>query len=132
MAEFNEIMYSTTGTPAVDIVRILILQSWNDLIEAIEAYNKVKNKGITPDIGIVKARAYTLYLKIQALLLRKLKEEEMNQLELLLQSNNMNNIMQAVRIFNRELDLVQLTKIDNRPAVDRSRPVLYDKAHGLG
>ena len=66
----------TVGTPASDIVRILLLQRRDYVIEAIEKYYQLKSGGVNHGLGVVRARLRSLFLEMQAALKRRKKEEE--------------------------------------------------------
>jgi len=128
MVDFNN--DTTIGTPAIDVVRILVLQRRSDLFEAIERYNKLDYQGTTPDIAIVRARLVSLFLEIQASLKRRLKQQEYDQLKEKIYSPDIVDIMDGVYYLNEYLDNMRLTRLDNRPHVDKTKWEEVNKAYG--
>jgi hypothetical protein len=112
---------ATVGTPAADIVRILILQRRSDLFEALEAYRKRDYLGASSDISTVRARLNTLFLEIQGTLKRRLKEEEYKDLLIKIGSNKEEEILGAIYFLNEYLDALKLTRIDTRKEYDKTR-----------
>jgi len=131
MVDFNN--ETTVGTPAVDVVRILILQRRADCIEALEKYKKEDFAGITPNIALLKSRIYGLFLEIQGALKRKLEKnkEQYEQLIQKINSNNIKDIEEAFFYLNEYLDRINLTKIDNKKEYDRSSFEKDNKEQGL-
>lgn len=129
MVDFNN--EATIGVPATDIVKVLILQRRYDVFESLEAYNKLKWKGVECDMAGVKARMNTLYLEVQCLLERRLPPDELERLKVLMDSTNERDIKEALSIVNRQLDKVQLTRIDTRRIIDTTRVSLEDEDKGL-
>lgn len=117
MVDFNN--ETTIGTPAVDIVRVLVLQRRNDFIEALEQYNKQNHAGVDPPTYIVRARLISLYYEIKPMLIRKYKDKEYIMiLEKSLNEGAMNEILTVWELINNFLDTIQLTRIDTRQYID--------------
>ena len=122
---------ATIGTPAVDIVRVTILQRRYDLFEALEAYNKLTKQGLAADNHIVSSRLFTLFLELQAGLKRKWKEPEYNDLLNLIVSDDIEDIKQAIYKLNIYLDGLRLTRIDTRQDFDSTRVEYENKIKKL-
>lgn len=129
MVDFNN--EATVSTPATDVVKILILQRRNDFIEAVEAYNKQNAGGIESDPSIVKARLLSLYMEIQPALERSQKEDELNNIQLLLDSNDYLDFLRCFFIINRWLDRTRLIRIDTKKSYDRTIAELENKNYNL-
>ena len=114
MVDFNN--ETTIGTPAANVVRILILQRRADLFEAIESYNKSIEIGIQVSLGIIKSRLFSLWLELQAALKRKLTEPGYNLLLEKVHSDNYLELIEVVYEFNEYLDAIRLTRIDTKEA----------------
>lgn len=128
MVDFNN--EATIGTPAVDVVRILILQRRSDFIEALERYNKMEYQNTSPDISIVKARLVSLFLELQAGLKRRLKKESYTELMAKVYHEDMAQVLEAFNYLNEYLDDIRLTRLDNRPKADKTKWEDVNKAYG--
>ena len=105
----------TVSTPAVDVMRIIILEARNNLLESIETYHLRKADGHTPRPSIMKSRLLRLFQEIEFTLKRNLEEQEFNDLEAFVkdfEDTEPEDILGASKIILRVLDTVQLTKID--------------------
>lgn len=119
MVDFNNDV--TIGTPAIDIVRVLILQRRNDVIEAMEAHNKAALQNIASDNSFVRARLSSFFLEIQAALKRHLNDKEYADLKAMIDSDKDEDIMAAFIIMNEWTDKIRLTRIDTKNQYDSTR-----------
>jgi len=119
MVDFNNDV--TIGMPASDIVRVLILQRRNDVIEAIEAHNKLHSQGVSPGNAVVRARLTSLFLEIQAALKRHLKGNEYAELIKKIASTKDEDLLDAFLLMNEWVDKIRLTRIDTRNQYDTTR-----------
>lgn len=129
MVDFNN--ETTIGTPALDVVKILILQRRYDVFEALESYNKLKFKNAEGDLSILRSRLFSLFLEIQASIKRRLKEEEYTALFNKIQSESEEDLKEAIYIINTELDNINLTKIDTRRQFDTTQMLKENRYKGL-
>lgn len=129
MVDFDD--GATIGTPAVDVVRILILQRRYDLFEAWEQYKKQNHQGVDSDISVVRARLNTFFLELQAMLERKLNKKDYAELYKKVNSKKEEEILEAIKLLNQQLDKLQLTKIDTRRVYDSTRVEKENKSKGL-
>lgn len=111
---------TTVGQPASEIIKILILQKRNDLIEAIEHYYKDKYISNMGDLSIIRARLTSLFVELQAMLKRRIPEYEVLK-EKVFTSNKEEELFSIIYQINEILDSVNLTKIDNKKVYDRMR-----------
>jgi hypothetical protein len=120
MVDFNN--EATIGTPAIDIQRISILQRRYDFLEALEDYRKKKALGANIPLNVVRARLSTLFLEIQATLKRRLKAEKYDDIKEKCLNNKADEkaIQDIFFIINEELDLIKLTRVDNKNPYDFS------------
>jgi len=118
MVDFNN--ETTIGTPAVDVVRILVLQRRADLLEALEQYNSKKAKGFNPGFHVVQARLNTLWLELQAAYKRRIKdEEEYNTIvKNVSVADDEEKILALIYKFNEYLDEIRLTRLDTKEQYD--------------
>lgn len=128
MVDFNN--EATIGTPAVDVVRILILQRRSDLIEALEQYNKMEYRNASPDLSIVRARLVSLYIELRAGLKRRLKKEEFTSIEKAMGQSEKDRILYCVNYLNGYLDDMRLIRLDNKPNVNKTKWEEVNKAYG--
>lgn len=128
MVDFNNEV--TVGTPAVDVVRILILQRRSDLIEALERYNKQEYQNSTPDISVVRARLVSLFIELQAGLKRRLKVKQYEDLLEKVYAGDKESIYWCIDYINNYLDEIRLTRLDNKPQVDKTNWEEHNKAYG--
>ena len=131
MVDFNN--ETTIGTPALDIVRVLILQARANVFEALEDYHKKESQGIDQGLHIVRARLITWFLEHQAYLKRILKEEDYRKLSKDLTDNNINKtrILDTIYLLNEILDSLNLTKLDIKRRYDRTRVEEENKIEGI-
>jgi hypothetical protein len=129
MVDFNN--ETTVSTPAVDIVRVLILQRRADLMEALEDYLKKDGLGYSQSINIVKARLYTMFLEISGMLKRR-APQDYTRLETGIRGlEETEDIIKIVLEFNNILDDIGLTKIDTRKKFDSTIAELENEEKGI-
>lgn len=116
MVDFNN--ETTVSTPAVDIVRVLILQRRADLMEALEDYLKKEALGYAQNINIVRARLYTLFLEVSGMLKRRAPEDYDRLKDSIRNLDEVEDIIKLILEFNDILDSIGLTKIDTRKKFD--------------
>lgn len=114
---------TTVGMPAVDVERILILERRYNLFEALEKFNRARMIGAEGDMSIVRSRLFSMFLEIDALLARQMKETEFNKLkdQVIKTEASEQEMLEAVTTINKILDKVQLTRIDTRIRYDSTR-----------
>lgn len=132
MVDFNNDT-TITGRSAEDILRVIIMERRYNLFEAIESYIKLSHVGNVGDhdVAVIKARLYTLFLEVEETIKRNLKEEsKLVELDVLLNSNNYDDLNKAVKIIMSVLDKVKLTRLDTRTPYDSTRVDVEDKHKG--
>lgn len=117
MVDFNN--ETTIGTPAVDVVRILVLQARANLFEAWEDYRKREDQGVIVSVSIVYSRLYTLFEELQASLKRN-RPKDYPELLNKIDSKNVVKMIDATRYLNEYLDEIRLTRLDTKKVYDRS------------
>lgn len=132
MVDFNN--SETIGTPALDIVRILVLERRYNVMEAIEDYKKVERSGsddLAKELSVVQSRLLTFYLEVQEIAERHLLDTEVLFVQEALNSLVFEDLLTAFMLLNKLLDTLTITKLDTRarlPAM--SRPELRNQAKG--
>ena len=129
MVNFNN--ESTIGTPAIDVVRILVLQARANLLEAWEVYRKQMGAGIQADINVVYARSYTLFDELRAGINRGRTKEQYEELENWIKTKGEDSLIKAFEFMNAYLDGIRLTRLDTKQVFDRSRFEEENKEAGL-
>jgi len=130
MVDFNN--ETTVGVPAVDIERVSILQRRHDLLEAYEDYKKKRFNQCNVNISIVRVRLISLFLQIQPLLKRKMKEPDYKKMyNDVFNSTDEPVLLDIYQSINELLDTLRLTRIDTSEVYDRTRWVKVNKAKGL-
>lgn len=130
MVDFNN--DTTIGTPAADVVKILLLEKRNNLIEALEVYKKFDNRDVQADLSIVRARLLSLFLDVQAAFKRRIEPGEYEKIKIrVLQSKEEEEILEVIYLFNEYLDDIRLTRIDNKKTYDPTEVGNEDKIKGF-
>lgn len=129
MVDFNN--ESTISTPAVDIMRVIILQRRNDLIDSIEHYKKKRKEGVEVSTSIVSSRLSALYLEIEHTLERHLDKEQLKEIHKAEDSTDIVELINATKLINMVLDKIRLTKIDTGKNIDTTRVELENESKGL-
>jgi len=110
---------NTIGTPAVDIVRVLVLEKRTNVIEVLETINKREAKD-SFDNGLLKARLQSLFWEIQGMLIRKEKADEIKKI-IFSEKPSYKDLVEAFSTINQSLDTIRLTRIDTKTQVDTRR-----------
>lgn len=131
MVDFNA--EATVGTPAWDILRVLVLQRRDHFIEALEAYRRARGKGMVATDYEMQARLCSLFQELRAHLLNSLKEEEFQELEQQIdEPKDYGDTIKAWRIINNWLYSKELTKWDTRKRYDYTKVENENYETGLG
>jgi len=122
MVDFND--GNTIGTPASDIVRVLILEKRTNVIEAFESLAKNSREDIY-SLRMVRARLQSLYWELEGMLTRKSLGKNANvdlkEIKELLFGEDKPTIASLIDCFskiNMLLDDIKLTRIDNHVVID--------------
>lgn len=129
MVDFNN--ETTISTPAVDIVRVLILQKRENVMEAIEDYRKKTSLGYAESTNIIQARLNTFFLENEQLLTNRLTKEEFKEVVDNLESKDLKTLEKIFRLMNKALYDIRLTKIDTKKEYDQTDIELDNRENGL-
>lgn len=144
MVDFNNEI--TVGTPAADVVKILILQARANVFDSLEKYNRDKNRNIESDKATLKARLGTWFLEHEAFIRRQIsnikkKQEQKEALaefntrlhDFLISEEEIKDIdlIDHVCYLNKVCDDIRITRIDTRKQYDRTRWEKDNKEQGL-
>ncbi len=115
MVNFNSDM--VVGIAPINLVKIGIIESRENLLLAIEKYYELAENGQEPNINYILSRLRTLTLKLQPLLTRQLKDYEYLLIEDSIfrdSSLNLDNVLEIFFQLNIIMDKVNLIKIDTK------------------
>lgn len=121
----------TIATPPSELVKILILQRRNDVLDAIEGYYKMKCAGAEAPKHVVQARIRSLFLEREASLRRQYSTEDFKLLETKVFGNSIDESIKAFREIDEYLDRLQITKVDNRQRIDTTNVEAENVGKGL-
>lgn len=121
---------TTIGTPAGDVIKIIILQRRYDVLEALESYNKTQGAGAEGGNSIFRARLTTLFYELHPALKRQ-KELDVEKLKEQIQHGKQEDLIAAFEQINDTLDQLRLTRFDTRKQIDTTRVEHEDKEKGL-
>jgi len=109
---------STVSTPPSDLLKILIIQRRNDVIDAIETYYKLQLRNADVPDNIIRARILSLVLELGNAYKRWTDKEHTTTTQTILTGS----LMEVLNIFhevNIQLDNKKITRIDTRQDFDR-------------
>jgi len=129
MVDFNN--ETTVGIPAIDVVRILILQRRADVIEAFEKYYKTEANGIDGSTSLIYARLLSLFMELQGAIKRRYKEEKYLEFVKDFDSTDIEQMKKNFYFLNEYLDSIKLTMIDNKKQYDRNSWETDNKENGI-
>lgn len=112
--EPENLLDNTESTPAVEIVKIMLLQRLNDLYDSIELYNKEISLGISSNkLPLVKSRLLTLFISLQPTIKRQKSSTDYDSLLKKARSpTNIDDILEVTFTLNEILDSLKVTRID--------------------
>ena len=129
MVDFNN--EATIGTPALEVEKISILQRRYDFIEALEDYKKKRMMNSQQPLSYASARLFSLFLEVSAMLQRRLKPEDFALLKINCYACSEElRMLESFTIINRELDTIQLIKIDTSKVYDATDIEAENKIKG--
>ena len=122
---------ATISTPAIDIVRVLVLQRCDNALESIESYRKKQGLGISHSTSECSARVNSLFLQIRDLLKRRMKAEAFDTLESNMGSTKFKDILEGYKTILTVLDRIRLTRLDTGKEIDTTDLEEENKEAGL-
>ena len=117
MVDFNDV--KMVGTPAIDVVRILLLEKRENVARYIE-YMDSQNSITSIMMRTLRARLRLLFSEMAPMLVRRKVYDENKKL---LEDDNV-SYTELCRLFNTlnfVLDEIQLTRLDVRTVIDTRR-----------
>lgn len=129
---------TTVGIPALDIVRILVLEARANVLSSLEEYHKLKFNNVGSNTNLIRARLITWFLEHQAYLKRIYNSTEDMKIykgvfnDLLSEKPlSQVRIIEIICFLNETLDNLKITRLDLRKNYDRSSIETENIAHGL-
>jgi len=116
MVDFNN--ESTIGRPALDIVRVLVLEKREDCFRALQGFNTQKFLSADPPDVHLRSRVSILYEELRSSI-KRTKPEDIEALEKKIFKGNISELIEALRFINTWLDDIRLTRLDIRRDYDR-------------
>jgi len=118
MVDFNN--ESTVSTPPGDVVKIVILERREQVIEALEAYYRVKDADFNPDAqeGVLRSRVISFFLELQSMLKRRKPEEYEEVRAAVFSKKKPEELREVFEWLNDFIDEMGLTLIDNKRNYD--------------
>lgn len=117
MVDFNA--GETVATPAADIVRVLLLQRRDYVIDSLEQYHQNTARGVEAGLHIVRARLRSLFYEMQAALKRRAgKNGGYDELLELLEGKKITDLEKLFFYLNEELDTWKITRLDTQKRYD--------------
>ena len=120
MVDFND--GNTVGTPAADIVRVLVLEARKYAFDAWEDYYKKRLQGMSAPLATVKARLFNLFMNLRSALKRRWGEKDIKFIELeeLVKSDKKEDLIKAYYIIDDYLDNTKLIRLDTQEVHDKT------------
>lgn len=126
----------SSATPPLDVLKIMILQRRDSVLEAIESYYKMRDAGSSPPTFYVTSRVRSLFFDIEPVLRRYFseneeKKKEFAEIEAVCLGRD---VMKHINTFRRIcsiLDEKNLTKWDNMKKINSARVEEENEEKGL-
>ena len=119
MVDFNK--ETTVGTPAIDIVRVLLVQKIEYVSDAWEDYYKKTGSGVKISLSLIRGRLFTLYLQLWAYLNRARKKHSSPEyIEKQIGEGNKKELWAITKEFIDILDKLKITRLDNIKEYDHT------------
>lgn len=134
MVDFNN--EATVATPPGEVVKIVVLERREQVIEALERYHQIGEEADAHhQVTIAKARLMALWYQIEAMVYRRLKDvkdptyEEVEKA--VCEARDFDEVVEMFKFFNHFIDDMGLTFIDGRERYDRRRVEDANSKKGL-
>lgn len=127
MVDFNN--ETTVGTPPGDVVKIVVLERREQVIEALEKYHWIASadQDTSHKRDILRARIMAFWYQLQAMVKRRLAKAQPEGApsydevkKAITDAKEEDELIEAYEWMNEFVDDLGLTVIDSRPKYDRS------------
>lgn len=135
MVDFNA--EQTISTPPIDILRVMILQRYDDVLNSISAYYKYSDSGVEAPTHIVSARIRTLLYTLKPALDRWINPKTDNMDTFIMENildNPESKIEDLFKVFNKLswwLDEKKITRLDNQKVLKDMNPETENEEKGF-
>ena len=122
MVDFNN--ETTIATPPGEIIKIVILERREQVIESIEYYYRAEgsNADLSHKVTALRATVLSLWYELQAMVQRRLDAQAYEEVEQGIKSSKkFEDLILSFEWLNKFIDEIGLTYIDTRVRYDRSR-----------
>ena len=129
MVDFNS--EATTTTPPQNILKLMALERFNYVLDALEAYKRLDYKKVQAHPYEVKARLYTLSALLEGMLKRELLPKDYLLMKKRFASDSFKEIEEGFVELCVYLDKKNLTRIDTKKSYDSRMVVVEDEQKQL-
>jgi hypothetical protein len=122
VVDFNN--ESTVATPPGEVVKIVVLERREQVIEALESYyvSVAGSRETHHKVATLRARVMAFWFQVQAMARRRLKDNKYDEVERSIgEARSFEELVGAFEWLNEFVDDMGLTFIDGRARYDRSR-----------
>jgi hypothetical protein len=116
MVDFNK--ETTVTTAPSDLIKVMILERWNNVIEAFERYQVEHNKGLNAGDSYIRSRLYSLVNILYGGLKREMSAEVLKEVVFKIQKGKYSDLVDISNMLATYLDDKRLTRIDTRKQYD--------------
>jgi hypothetical protein len=124
----------TSSTPPLDVLKILLLQRRDAVLEAIESYYKQHDVVGSAPTHFITSRVRTLFFDVEPMLRRYYigdKEKDFEKMSVAVLGSSVTDSINAFRDMNNILDAKNLTKWDNMRVINTARVENENEDKGL-
>lgn len=135
MVDFNN--DNTISKPPKEIVSLIVIEKFYNFLEADEHVMKQRIMGANASFAVPRARLRNLFLVCYPMLKRRMKDKEFESLRELcvigVQENKKveyKDIVEGFTKISALLDQLELTKLDTKPGINRTKIEQSNRAQG--
>lgn len=112
--------YRTEAKTRTEIVVAMIVDSFQNTLEAHHEYNLMRNRGVNPPSAELCASVNTLFRVLATNIQTKLSDDDYAELKELARSRDAEDALRAFDTMSEFLYQIKLFKLDTRKKVDRT------------
>lgn len=129
MVDFNN--EKTISTPLADVLKILILEKRDYIMEALKKYHLDKKTFSKSRPGAFASGVIQLFYMLRPMLLQDLKEKDFQELEKQVFEEDIKEVNKAFITLENYLYRKNITRIDNKKTYDTTDTEAENTAKGL-
>lgn len=122
---------TTVATPPHDILRILVLQRRDSVLDAIEHYDRALLRSTALPLDLVRARIKALYEDVREPLEKSINKDDLEKIKAALKKKEYDLLYDAWGIISRFLYDKKLTQWDAKVQYDSTRAEYENRLKGL-